>query len=136
MFIGSVKTSQAKSNTLRRILQKQCLAEPTCAWQETAHKCTGVLNQTAAMTSLFRRTTFCLAPTGDSLTRKSVFDSLLTGCIPVIFARATMTQYKWYFSSEVEGLFIHFFHSFFKIPSYLQHFLQFSFFLFVYHAGG
>ena len=52
------------------------------------------------MTTLFRRTIFCLAPTGDSLTRKSVFDSLLTGCIPVIFARATMTQYKWYFSDE------------------------------------
>ncbi len=52
------------------------------------------------MTTLFRRTIFCLAPTGDSLTRKSVFDSLLTGCIPVIFARATMTQYKWYFSDQ------------------------------------
>ena len=100
MFIGSVKTSQAKSNHLRRLLQKQCSEEPLCEWQTTAHKCTGVLNSTMAMTTLFRRTTFCLAPTGDSLTRKSVFDSLLTGCIPVIFARATMTQYKWYFSSK------------------------------------
>ena len=27
-----------------------------------------------------------------SLTRKSVFDSILTGCVPVIFAKATMTQ--------------------------------------------
>ena len=33
-------------------------------------------------------------PTGDSLTRKSLFDSLVAGCIPVLFSRASLTQYK------------------------------------------
>lgn len=31
------------------------------------------------------RATFCLQPPGDTLTRKSLFDALLLGCIPVIF---------------------------------------------------
>ena len=34
-------------------------------------------------------------PVGDSLTRKSLFDSLVAGCIPVLFSRASLTQYKY-----------------------------------------
>ena len=49
---------------------------------------------------LFRKATFCPAPPGDSITRKSIFDALLAGCIPVIFARASMSQYLWFFSKE------------------------------------
>jgi hypothetical protein len=49
---------------------------------------------------LFRETVFCPAPAGDSITRKSIFDSLIAGCIPVIFARASMSQYLWFFTKE------------------------------------
>ena len=68
-------------------------------WYTAAHSCTGVLNQSAAVQH-YRRSTFCLAPPGDSLTRKSLFDSYLTGCIPVLFARASLTQYSWHLSPE------------------------------------
>jgi hypothetical protein len=49
---------------------------------------------------LFRRAQYCPAPPGDSITRKSIFDALVAGCVPVIFARASMSQYLWYFSKE------------------------------------
>lgn len=49
---------------------------------------------------LFRKAIFCPAPPGDSITRKSIFDSLLAGCIPVIFAKASISQYLWFFSKE------------------------------------
>lgn len=47
---------------------------------------------------LIRRAKFCPAPTGDSVTRKSLFDSLVAGCIPVLFSRASLTQYSWHLS--------------------------------------
>lgn len=60
---------------------------------------TQVLNSTASV-FMFRRARFCPAPPGDSLTRKSLFDSLLAGCIPVIFIRASLSQYSWFLSKE------------------------------------
>ncbi|KAF2287641.1 hypothetical protein GH714_002065 [Hevea brasiliensis] len=40
---------------------------------------------------------FCLQAPGDSFTRRSTFDSVLAGCIPVFFSPHTAyTQYGWY----------------------------------------
>lgn len=100
MFIGSVDTQTPDSNILRRRMHADCMAEnKTCLWFETAHSCSGIVNQTDNML-LYRKATFCLAPPGDSLTRKSLFDSITTGCIPVINARATITQYLWHIPPE------------------------------------
>lgn len=49
---------------------------------------------------LFLKTKYCLAPPGDSVTRKSLFDALLSGCVPVLNARASLTQYSWYLSRD------------------------------------
>ena len=74
-----------------------------CLWFDTAHSCSGIINQTNAML-LYRNTTFCFVPPGDSLTRKSLFDSFATGCIPVIFAQATINQYFWHIPPDVIDL--------------------------------
>jgi len=50
---------------------------------------------------LYRESLFCLAPPGDSLTRKSLFDSFATGCIPVIFIKGSITQYFWHIPPEI-----------------------------------
>lgn len=100
IFIGSVDTSTPRSNVVRRVLRRDCVQPKGCLWFDTQHACSGVLNQTDAML-LYRKTRFCLTPTGDSLTRKSLFDSLVAGCIPVIFAKATVTQYLWHIPPEV-----------------------------------
>jgi len=104
LFIGSVKASQAGSRALRQALHGQCKAankraDGICAWHETAHSCNGVVNATNAML-LFRRAVFCPAPAGDSITRKSIFDALVAGCIPVIFSRATLSLYSWHVPVE------------------------------------
>lgn len=101
LFIGSIKTSQAASRELRKKLFEQCQAEgaPSCEWRKAAHACNGVVNASDAML-LFRRARYCPAPSGDSLTRKSLFDSLVSGCVPVIFSRASLTQYKWFLSQQ------------------------------------
>lgn len=44
---------------------------------------------------------FCLQPPGDSPTRKGIFDSLLCGCIPVLFApNQTRDQYLWHLPGD------------------------------------
>lgn len=118
IFIGSVKTSTANSNALRRALYEECTGKSAnklragivsdgtvitehCQWHVAAHACTAVVNASNTML-LYHQARYCLAPPGDSLTRKSLFDSFMTGCVPVIFARATVTQYAWFLSeSEV-----------------------------------
>eukprot|EP00602_Paraphysomonas_sp_CaronLab_P005728 CAMPEP_0185031692 /NCGR_PEP_ID=MMETSP1103-20130426/19309_1 /TAXON_ID=36769 /ORGANISM="Paraphysomonas bandaiensis, Strain Caron Lab Isolate" /LENGTH=408 /DNA_ID=CAMNT_0027567305 /DNA_START=255 /DNA_END=1481 /DNA_ORIENTATION=- len=100
IFIGSVKTKTASSNALRRALYSECNGRSSdCQWHSASHSCTGVLNQSDTML-LYLRSKYCLAPPGDSLTRKSIFDSYLTGCVPVVFARASLSQYSWHLSPE------------------------------------
>ncbi|CAL9225243.1 unnamed protein product [Arabidopsis halleri] len=46
---------------------------------------------------VFRNSVFCLQPPGDSYTRRSMFDSILAGCILVFFHPGTAyAQYKWH----------------------------------------
>lgn len=45
----------------------------------------------------FQDSVFCLQPQGDSYTRRSAFDSILAGCIPVFFHPGSFYgQYSWY----------------------------------------
>ncbi|XP_042512972.1 xyloglucan galactosyltransferase MUR3-like [Macadamia integrifolia] len=46
---------------------------------------------------MFQSSLFCLQPQGDSFTRRSAFDSILAGCIPVFFhPGSAYTQYTWH----------------------------------------
>ncbi|KAF5470539.1 hypothetical protein F2P56_011043 [Juglans regia] len=46
---------------------------------------------------MFQSSVFCLQPTGDSFTRRSTFDSILAGCIPVFFhPGSAYVQYLWH----------------------------------------
>ncbi|KAI3760215.1 hypothetical protein L1987_50606 [Smallanthus sonchifolius] len=46
---------------------------------------------------MFQSSVFCLQPQGDSYTRRSAFDSILAGCIPVFFHPGSFyTQYTWH----------------------------------------
>ncbi|KAK7406138.1 hypothetical protein VNO78_07757 [Psophocarpus tetragonolobus] len=54
-------------------------------------------DEAESIIELFVESEFCLQPTGDSPTRKSVFDSLISGCIPVLFDPFTAYyQYPWH----------------------------------------
>ena len=106
LFIGSVQTKNIAANAVRRALRTQCTSfrhpsynNNTCIWHSTSHSCNGVVDAVEPM-RLFKRAKFCLTPPGDTVTRKSLFDALVAGCIPVIFAKATISQYVWFFSEQ------------------------------------
>lgn len=45
--------------------------------------------------------TFCLQPPGDTPTRRSTFDSILAGCIPVFFEeQSAKSQYTWHLPED------------------------------------
>lgn len=47
------------------------------------------------------KSTFCLQPPGDTPTRKSTFDGILAGCIPVFFEEiSAKSQYSWHMPEE------------------------------------
>ena len=53
--------------------------------------------QPAYVTEVFLTSHFCMQPPGDSPTRRSVFDSLIAGCIPVLLHPCTAyLQYPWH----------------------------------------
>ena len=50
----------------------------------------------AKIVSLMLNATFCLQPPGDSPSRKSIVDSIVLGCIPVLFAHFQPMLWPWH----------------------------------------
>lgn len=46
--------------------------------------------------SMYWNATFCMHPVGDACVRTGVIDSLLLGCIPVVFHRCQLEQWAWH----------------------------------------
>ncbi|WZZ55055.1 hypothetical protein YC2023_055162 [Brassica napus] len=93
-FVGAPRPEMEES--IRGEVIKQCLAsQERCKFLncDTPSKDCG--NPVKAM-EVFQDSVFCLQPPGDTTTRRSTFDSVLAGCIPVFF-RLNSAQYKWHF---------------------------------------
>ena len=79
--------TQFRSKTqlpIKEYYQKKGLPQQTtlkAMWLEIGSTC-DIVNKTMEW---MRNSVFCLQPPGDTATRKSFFDSILSGCIPVIF---------------------------------------------------
>ncbi|MCO5609810.1 hypothetical protein L7F22_064042 [Adiantum nelumboides] len=53
---------------------------------------------------VFIHSEFCMQPPGDSPTRRSLFDSLIAGCVPVLFDPfSAYFQYPWHLPKESES---------------------------------
>lgn len=86
-------------NDFRGILLDQCMDYKGCNYLN----CSGLRcsNDSMAAVHLFLDSTFCLQPRGDSFTRRSIFDCLIVGSIPVFFwHRSAYWQYKWHLPSD------------------------------------
>ncbi|KAL9225256.1 hypothetical protein vseg_001204 [Gypsophila vaccaria] len=58
-------------------------------------------NGTSEILETFLDSEFCLQPRGDSFTRRSIFDCMIAGSIPVFFwKRTAYFQYQWFLPSE------------------------------------
>lgn len=82
--------------SIRNKIIDQCRAFKRCQLMECTPgetKC----NSPSSIIKIFQRSVFCLQPQGDSYTRRSTFDSILAGCIPVFFhPGAAYVQYAWH----------------------------------------
>lgn len=93
-FAGAPRPDNAKS--IRGQLIEQCRSSPVgklleCDFGES--KC----HSPSSIMQMFQSSQFCLQPQGDSYTRRSAFDSMLAGCIPVFFhPGSAYTQYTWH----------------------------------------
>ncbi|KAK3034573.1 hypothetical protein RJ639_033819 [Escallonia herrerae] len=97
-FAGAARPGS--TDNIRSTLINQCTSA-------AAEKCTflncssGGCEQPASLIGLFMESEFCLQPPGDSPTRKSVFDSLVSGCMPVLFDPFTAYyQYPWHLPED------------------------------------
>ncbi|KAL3647416.1 hypothetical protein CASFOL_008384 [Castilleja foliolosa] len=87
-------------NDFRGILLNQCYSEPGfCRIVDCGgSKCA---NGTSEIMETFLDSDFCLQPRGDSFTRRSLFDCMLAGSVPVLFwHRTAYFQYEWFLPGE------------------------------------
>ncbi|KAI4385552.1 hypothetical protein MLD38_003565 [Melastoma candidum] len=93
-----------RPNSIRGQLIDQCKSSPKqrCKLLEcglNGSKCYRPVD----LMQLFQNSVFCLQPQGDSYTRRSSFDSILGGCIPVFFHNKSFyEQYKWHLPEDHE----------------------------------
>ncbi|WOL17029.1 xyloglucan-specific galacturonosyltransferase 1-like [Canna indica] len=96
-FAGAAR--EAAAGSIRSALIEQCVSSGgDCGFLDCSR---GGCMRAEAVVELFMESEFCLQPPGDSPTRKSVFDSLVSGCIPVLFSPFTAYyQYPWHLPED------------------------------------
>eukprot|EP00249_Psilotum_nudum_P019059 c27080_g1_i1 orf=243-1739(-) len=98
-FVGSANRGFNTTKLLRKELIKQCNENNDKC---TLVQCSGEGGLSCSETpekviQAFTKAVFCLQPRGDSPTRKGLFDSIIAGCIPVLFANSSAyQQYIWH----------------------------------------
>ncbi|KAL9666085.1 hypothetical protein QQ045_000407 [Rhodiola kirilowii] len=95
-FAGAPRRWQ---NSIRNEVISQCLAaEKECVLISCKDMTDKKCHNPISVLKLFQSSNFCLQPPGDSPTRRSTFDSIISGCIPVFFdLKSGPEQYTWYF---------------------------------------
>ncbi|KAG6606344.1 Xyloglucan galactosyltransferase MUR3, partial [Cucurbita argyrosperma subsp. argyrosperma] len=93
-FAGAPRPDNPKS--IRGQIIDQCKNSKVCKLLECdfgESKC----HSPSSIMQMFQSSLFCLQPQGDSYTRRSAFDAMLAGCIPVFFhPGSAYTQYTWH----------------------------------------
>lgn len=99
----------AIENDFRGLLLSHCQNESeSCRVVDCAG--TRCSNGTSVILETFLDSHFCLQPRGDSFSRRSIFDCMIAGSIPVFFwKRTAYYQYEWFLPGEPESysVFIH-----------------------------
>lgn len=105
-FLGNARKFSQINTHIREALIAQCQNHTDyCSHGSYKHDAT-----ISGPNDESRRAVFCLQPPGDMPTRKSVFDSALSGCIPVLFHPLTARyMYEWHLGQTGwEKIAIHF----------------------------
>ncbi|KAM7258773.1 hypothetical protein ACFE04_014514 [Oxalis oulophora] len=99
-FAGGARNSNSSGSTRNAVIN-QCLESSTkCKLMDCESR---MCYKPYYVMKLFQNSVFCLQPPGDSFTRRSAFDSILAGCIPVFFHPASAyVQYIWHLPKDYE----------------------------------
>lgn len=99
-FVGGAR--RKFRNDFRGVLMDYCSSESSCRLVDcSVAKC---YDGAPAILEPFLDSDFCLQPKGDGFTRRSTFDCLLAGSIPVFFWRwSTEGQYEWHMPAEARS---------------------------------
>lgn len=86
------------NGTIRADIIRQCGASSRCNLFHCHGAAASGCNAPGAVMRVFESSRFCLEPRGDTMTRRSTFDAILAGCIPVFFHEASTfkKQYQWH----------------------------------------
>lgn len=100
-FVGATRVDI--KNDFRGYLLNQCRKENvSCRLVDCA--LTQCSNGSTAILEALLDSNFCLQPRGDSFTRRSIFDCMIAGSIPVFFwKRSVFNQYEWYLPGELDS---------------------------------
>ncbi|KDP42257.1 hypothetical protein JCGZ_02987 [Jatropha curcas] len=98
-FVGAPRPNLI--NSIRNNIIQQCqAARKKCKMLDCASGSNKCYKPTYVM-KIFQTSIFCLQPAGDSYTRRSTFDSILAGCIPVFFhPGSAYVQYLWHLPKD------------------------------------
>jgi hypothetical protein len=99
-FAGAPRPSA--NDSIRKEIIHQCLASRrTCNFLRCNSGGESRCDNPAEVIKVFQDSVFCLQPPGDSYTRRSIFDSILAGCIPVFFHPfSAYAQYTWHLQRD------------------------------------
>ncbi|XP_015877986.2 xyloglucan galactosyltransferase XLT2 [Ziziphus jujuba] len=103
LFCFAGATRGAIKNDFRGLLLNHCAKESDSC---RVVNCSGsrCSNGTSAILETFLDSDFCLQPRGDSFTRRSIFDCMVAGSIPVFFwKRSAYFQYEWFLPGQRES---------------------------------
>ncbi|KAI4965916.1 xyloglucan galactosyltransferase KATAMARI1 homolog [Hordeum vulgare subsp. vulgare] len=97
-FVGAPRPGDPRS--IRSQIIAQCGASSACRQLGCAFGASQCHSPGDIM-RLFQSSTFCLQPPGDSYTRRSAFDAMVAGCVPVFFHPASAyLQYRWHLPGD------------------------------------
>ncbi|CAM6086761.1 unnamed protein product [Calypogeia fissa] len=96
-FAGASRSNIPRS--IRNYLLDQCSNSPNCTLINcSVLKCS---HNPEPIMKTFLHSSFCLQPRGDTPTRRSAFDSMIAGCIPVFFHKdSAYSQYSWHLPED------------------------------------
>ncbi|XAR53217.1 hypothetical protein NMG60_11021681 [Bertholletia excelsa] len=101
-FVGAPRSGVEKA-AVRGDIIRQCQESSRCNLLKCgpgASKC----HEPEEVMKVMMASEFCLQAPGDSFTRRSTFDAMMVGCIPVFFSPHTAySQYEWYLPAERES---------------------------------
>ncbi|KAH9300272.1 hypothetical protein KI387_011855 [Taxus chinensis] len=101
-FLFAFVGAERKEVGLRQEIIQQCRNSTKCDFLNCREmKCR---HEPMAIINKLLKAEFCLQPPGDSPTRRSTFDGLIAGCIPVFFRNdSAYQQYTWHLPLDADS---------------------------------